>query len=283
MKLVIHAGLHKTATSTFQKICRLNEDLLLRGDVMYPRFKEEDQHSFLMWRIQNGDDQSLKDLLRDAKQQVPEHGTVLLSGEDFENCIIEIDIALRVEEMATELGFDAIEWVFVTRNPFEYLNSSYAENCKHDITINYELMATAILREGFITLASANFRRHSVFDYARFFERFQSSVSGGLRRLDYRDFCDGFPGRSFLQDVLGAEIGVDLLGQFEVPTKRENARMTPRIVEYLYLCNFIGMKPDPDFFKSNKAVLDPLIKTRVQAQKRMQQTFERKFAERFST
>ena len=110
MKLIIHSGTHKTATTTFQYLCGKNNNLMKKNGLYYPIIQstKEDlgdiisekinitsqslyNHSYLAWMIQSKQLNIVNSLFRrfSIDAQKSSCTSVLLSGEDFENVLIE--------------------------------------------------------------------------------------------------------------------------------------------------------------------------------------------------
>ena len=53
--------------------------------------------------------------------------TTLISGEDFENFLVDTHLANEFESLARSEGYFDIEWIVVSRDPAEYLISIYSE------------------------------------------------------------------------------------------------------------------------------------------------------------
>jgi len=110
MKLVIHCGLHKTATSSFQKFCTQNRALLRSFGINYPTFEQKTQHSHLLWEAQRHNINVIsfyfERIFREARDDCH---TVLLSGEDFENCIVDLALAAEIEALSREAGFASLQ------------------------------------------------------------------------------------------------------------------------------------------------------------------------------
>ena len=82
IRLFIHAGTHKTATTAFQGVCFENRELLATWGVFYPFAR---QHSELAHQLQRGELNNLRCLLDLIRKKFDDDTTLLLSGEDFEN------------------------------------------------------------------------------------------------------------------------------------------------------------------------------------------------------
>lgn len=126
-QLVLHVGLHKTATSSFQVTCGKNQQALLDQGICYPRFTVGDRQTFnhgipifimfcdqpenynvcIKWGLSN----QIEEVIRQCGEQLGavlnQHESVLLSGEDISllsgaalrklrDYFIEKDYAVRV-------------------------------------------------------------------------------------------------------------------------------------------------------------------------------------------
>ena len=116
MNLVIHCGLHKTATTSFQHFCRSNQSELASLGVCFPNYKGYNQHGLLMHEFQRLGIGVVEEYFGQFFEQAsPTSNTVLLSGESFENCIVDLSVAQELEEAAKKSGFSSGTWVVVTR------------------------------------------------------------------------------------------------------------------------------------------------------------------------
>src|SRR6056297_1223300 len=101
MKLVIHCGLHKTGTTSFQKFCFHNRFLLRGFGIYYPKYCKYDQHSYVLWKAQQRGMGTLGSFFaKSFAEATSDCHTVLLSGEDFENCIVDVALASEIEALA---------------------------------------------------------------------------------------------------------------------------------------------------------------------------------------
>ena len=127
IRLVIHAGTHKTATTAFQGVCFENRELLATWGVIYPFAR---QHSELAHQLQRGELNNLRCLLDLIRTNFDDDTTLLLSGEDFENVLVDDEMAITLENEVAKRGFAPVEWYFVFRNQVDYFHSIYAQLCK---------------------------------------------------------------------------------------------------------------------------------------------------------
>ena len=100
---------------------------------------------------QKRDLKGLSIFLQEIYQKTTEKkcNTSLISGEDFENFLVDIHLAIEFEFIAKSVGFDKLEWFVVQRNQIDYLLSIYAEKSAYKMVLDLGLMANSILEYGF--------------------------------------------------------------------------------------------------------------------------------------
>jgi len=113
IRLFIHAGTHKTATTAFQGVCFENRELLATWGVTYLFAR---QHSELTHQLQRGELNDFRCLLDPIRTKFADDTTLLLSGEDFENVLVDGEIAINLENEVAKRGFAPVEWYFVFHN-----------------------------------------------------------------------------------------------------------------------------------------------------------------------
>ena len=139
MKLLLHAGTHKTATTEFQATCYLNHELLSKSGLLYPLTEllpentginslgkgPYKQHSFLQRLTVKNDKQSVFQFFKDSCHHARQLNCplTLCSGEDLESALIDNSIATFLEKEARRAGYDEIEWIFVKRKSSDYYSS----------------------------------------------------------------------------------------------------------------------------------------------------------------
>ena len=114
MKLFIHTGLHKTATTSFQHFLFNNRESLLEAGVFYPQI---DQNQESHWQIPNQilknnwkfPKSYLKNAIDFAKQRNAK--SVLISSEDFETILSEYFHASKLEDICFKLGYSEVHWI----------------------------------------------------------------------------------------------------------------------------------------------------------------------------
>jgi hypothetical protein len=242
MKLVIHCGLHKTATTSFQTFCSDNRSALFDVGICYPRLGNKTQHSYLMHDVQETDIGILEEYLNRIYAEVDGvcH-TVLLSGEDFENCIVDVGLAVDIEAAANRSGFESVTWVVVTRGLDELLRSLYAEMSKHGVTLRFDTLARSAAKSGCMYVSTQNYNYIFVLDYTRFEARFKENTSGGHIVLSYEDFTRDFVGMVLLKKLLSENKFFKFRKLAKFNTEIKNKRITAFQVEANYLSTALGV------------------------------------------
>lgn len=128
-KIILHAGRHKTGTTTLQNFLHANTDLLSQYGYIYPRYGLiRNGHHVIGAEMTRA---NIKNLAGRAEEVLADHramleqaisddsSVVVISSEAFQNCSPDL-----VKEFFVD--FD-IEVVFYLREPTGYLISSYAQ------------------------------------------------------------------------------------------------------------------------------------------------------------
>lgn len=116
MKLVIHAGIHRTGTTSLQGFLADNREVLLRHGVTYPG--EGRNHQPLAWSLKQG-----RGKAADVEDAAGTGGTVVLSAEDF---CIHTDMRW-LKELS---GRHDIRVVFYLRRQDHWIMSWYNQHVK---------------------------------------------------------------------------------------------------------------------------------------------------------
>tara|TARA_B100000700_G_C15043392_1_gene856572 strand:- start:2774 stop:3700 length:927 start_codon:yes stop_codon:yes gene_type:complete len=289
VKLIIHAGAHKTATTTFQYLCGKNINLLKRNYIYYPIIQTRiedlgeiifnklnctsqpldikvDNHSYLAWMIQFNQLEFLTFLLKRFfnEAQTLKCKYVLLSGEDFENVLIDYSMYETFESIAQDCGYKNIEWIFVKRNPYDYLLSLYSELAVNGFCYNLYDIYEKIIHDGYFRASNRIYDWIFVFDLNKRFELFNKKAKSISKLFSFEDFLNGFPGQKLLENYLDSETIVKLqveslsLPRFRVSRSKEK-------VELLYICAFLDMKATQKNYNSNREIIDALVRYRLKA------------------
>jgi hypothetical protein len=285
MKLYIHIGLHKTASTSFQQFMADNSDLLANHRLFYPKFGDAFHHARLVkhalldnWSVVEENIRAVHD---DAVCRNME--SVLVSAEGLESMLIEEERAVRIAEIAEKSGFSGVVWICVLREPWSYFNSLYAQLSGRKVCLNFEIAARQVLRFGHLSLGSTHARWHFVFDYDRFVTAFHRKVGGEMIVLDYNDFTAGdFIGSALLERMgIEGRLHETLSDRYAMRSYRSNQRTDPTNVELLYILNFLGLEQTPFSNRIYKMVFYPLIRLRKRTKQRamaeLKAAFERAF------
>jgi len=136
-KVIVHAGFHKTATTSFQEFCRQNRTALRRRGIGYARLDygrtpDHPNHSYpirLAYGAAEGGDNSHREaLVRELGRQVEDCGRLLVSGEIIAVLAEPAKMLLLqdLRELADELCF-----VLLVRHPKTYFESMLNEHLKN--------------------------------------------------------------------------------------------------------------------------------------------------------
>ncbi len=244
MKLFIHAGCHKTGTTSFQIFCASNSQRLGKFGVLYPVFHKKRQHSHLMWSVQRSGSTILEEYIAKCHRCAADGGChcVLLSGEDFENCLVEVSLAREVERIARDVGFSEICWVVVSKDVLSYVDSIYSQMSRHDIVLNYDTLITAAFERGCLYASSKNYDYIFALNISRFIVAFENGVGGKVVRFGMDEFVRDSPGAPVLRLIMGEEAYADFNSNCRLVYGPQNRKLSDFRVEYNYCSNFLGFR-----------------------------------------
>jgi hypothetical protein len=226
MLLVIHAGLHKSASTFLQHVLLLNRELLAGRNVYFePDAMMQASHG-TAWMTLLDNFRHVEAHMRQARELGRDKA--VLSSEDFEMMIFDARRAREVEASARSGGVTEIEWHFCLRDPGEYFASMYSELSKLSFG-DYLGLLVGALRDGRIRVAREA-RRYPLYwdfclDYETYLTAFAGAISGKVVVHDFRDQTP-FPGHGVINRLIGPEPALALPG----PASR-NRRLSPAQVE----------------------------------------------------
>lgn len=288
IKLIIHIGTHKTASTSFQTLCAQNSKLLSENKILYPKYFKipniEDyyQHSTAARLSQKRDLKSLRNFLEKIYKNTLESNcnTSLISGEDFENFLVDVYLASEFESIAKTIGYINIEWIVVKRNPLEYLLSIYSEKSAYGVVLDIGLIANNVLEYGYFSVSTEKYNYKFVFDIDKFSKFFQINVNSKLRILNFDDFIKDFPGKSILNNLVN-EHTLKKLHENSKSIGIKRKRLSKEKIEFRYIASFLGMTPNKEFHEKNRKLVDSLIVHRLNRNALLLKEIEVKFKERF--
>ena len=302
--LVIHCGTHKTATSAFQDICYRNHSALLRSGILYPKIKANKntvvevegrmlgghrvwrQHSVIARSLSANDSSYAEKFfvqLRSAVQQSNCH-TVFLSGEDFENILVDTLLLEKLIKLSVKADLGLPKLVFTCREPMEYFCSIYGELSKKQVLIDFKSAAIASANTGYFACPVPD----SFGEGFEFNSFFAIDAKGLVNRLSSRfgdlsvvstsfdSFVDPSPGYALLSRLIkqSAQNSID----FNSMKEKRNIGFSKLQVEVNYVQNFLGV---------GRNILDPHIEsmarkrldTRKKVEPFVKNLFDKKFSE----
>lgn len=226
MLLVIHAGLHKSASTYLQHVLFLNRELLAAQNVYF----EPDA----MMRASHGTAwMTLLDNFKHVEAHVVQaqkwgREAAILSSEDFETMIFDPRRACEIEATVRAAGVDQIEWHFCLRDPGDYFASMYSELSKHTFG-DYLALLAEVLRDGHLRVAREA-KRYPLywdfcFDYETHLTTFAQAISGKVVVHDFRDNAP-YPAHGVIERLVGSEVQLQLPG-----SGSRNHRLAPAQVE----------------------------------------------------
>lgn len=275
-------GTHKTASTSFQKICKNSQKILINNGLVFPLNSSLGQHSFAAWMSQKKDIKNLSDFLHSISEEtkLEKCETTLISGEDFENFLVDTHLANEFESLARSEGYFDIEWIVVSRDPAEYLISIYSEMSGYKGVLNLELMANLILEYGFVSVGAGTYNFKFVFDIKKFSELFRKNVNNNLTVIQFEDFTSDFVGKVVLNDYL-EEKSLGILRKIAQKIGVERKRPAPEKVEFRYVAHFLGREADDIFYKNNKSLIDALVSERIYRNKALLVSIKSTFKDQF--
>lgn len=236
-------------------------------EFFYPHVGRGLQHSSIMHDVQREGPDVVRTFLAETRQLAgPKCDTVLLSGEDFENCIVDVALAGEIEAAALEAGFSAVNWVVVVREQESAVRSLYGELSSQGVVMHLPTMQRMAKERGCIYVSSVNVNYIFVLDFERFRSRFEHRIAGEVLTWDFAEFVRDYPGMVLLRQMLSPAAFVEFTNCAQVPWHRENVARATSLVETRYLLTALNLPLKPTWLL--RLLLAPLIVLRLRKQKR---------------
>ncbi|MFM8952357.1 MAG: hypothetical protein ACKOOF_04750 [Planctomycetaceae bacterium] len=280
MHLVLHAGLHKTGTTTFQNIVTALQANLLERDVYVPVADGTANMGYhIVHPAQRGDWSGYDDVLDDAQAALTPDGILLVSAEDLENCLFDIEFGRHFMARAMAKGVASIRWVFVQRNAFEYFESLYGELSRHQQVLQYDLMADEILARGVFSCATPRFRWYFMFHYTNAVERFRKLVCADAIGMSFSEFTRDAVGAAVFR-LFGREADYSSL-HAQVHVEPQNVRLSPEEIERRYVATFLRSgeygAASAERLQPEEAIVDSLVARRLDVRSQCRPAIMRRF------
>ena len=285
MKLVIHIGLHKTGTTSFQNFLHFNRDSLLEAGVFYPEMGEHESHWVIPNQIIRNNWDYVKNYMKDSLSNARKANvnTVFISAEDFELFLFEGYLASQFENLVLDLGYSKIYWVSVLRNQWDYFNSIYSEMSKNKVCLNYATAGEEILNFGEISMGTNVYRWRFAFDYDIIIQRFLDYINGTFSAYSFEQFTStDVIGQEFINKIIEDKLNQKKFWSSKLHyVEKTNVRGKDETVEIDYLSNFLGIKMTKEIFEENNNIFLPIIQNRFGMIDLVKEDLHKRFKEKF--
>tara|TARA_R110000851_G_scaffold302714_2_gene460044 strand:- start:23416 stop:24276 length:861 start_codon:yes stop_codon:yes gene_type:complete len=231
MKIIIHAGRHKTGTTYLQQFLGMNASLLLKDfGILYPESGRNKyfnyHHEFFQGLVTGGNEE--KAIINELKQEIEETNPeiVLFSSEYLSRSSIQNKELNTIKECLPETD---IEIIFYLRRQDNFLCSRYAEQVKR----------------GLLAYPDTIWDINAELDYFKFLERY--AYVFGNSNLNVRSYDQAI--ESGLVEDFSECLGEPRLAQLPRPPVGANNRLPWRYLNFLWYAN---SKPLLRKFVSNR-------------------------------
>jgi hypothetical protein len=226
---VVHIGLPKTGTTSFQLACMQGRDALASRGVLYPTddwamFPGASLHQALALRVANGTPASIDEDVARLRQAAEGYRTLLLSAERF---AVMLNNPANVAAMQTfrealQRRFDSVQFVCVVRADRAILRSALRE----------KIEGRGMPSDG------ADYVRKHVEGFYRMNRAIAQALKGSLRTLRFEDLVsEPFPA-SLLRACTGIDAGLPDLKTNASEQKDARRFLMSAVRTALY--NFLG-------------------------------------------
>lgn len=240
MRLIIHAGLHKTGSTYLQQIMNDNHRALLARGVWYEEQAGYPAHHHAAWAMLRGDMAPLARMV-EAARNAGCH-TVILSSEDLEGAIFDHGTAAAIEAAALDEGVSAIEWHMCLRDPGETFASLWSQ-LQYHVFADAPLLLHEALRDGLIMILDPLRGGEGTpfwcfcFDHLRYLTLFAERSAWPLYLHDFRSMRP-FPGWGIIERAGVLDAIEKLPGE-----EAKNKRLTDAAVQDGYRDRFLERLP----------------------------------------
>lgn len=191
MRLIVHMGFHKTASTHLQDIMNRNRDRMIARGVWYKAEPDYPAHHGTANPLLVGDTAPLEAMIADARGAGCH--SLIFSSENLEGLVFNPPVAALLEESAARQGVTDIEWHAVIREPGAYFESIHPQLSWHTYADGLHMFAE-VMKKGVLYLPEPHPGEDATpywffcFDY----EPFLASFADG-RKLFVHDFADRDP------------------------------------------------------------------------------------------
>src|SRR3546814_799690 len=189
-------GFHKTASTHLQELMNCHSAALAARGIWYQPQAGYAAHHDTANPLLVGDAGPFEAMIGEAKAAGAH--TMILSSENLEGVVFNPEIALLIERVAADHGFDEIEWHAVIREPGAYFESLHSQLSWHTYADSLT-MFSEIMKKGVLFLPEPHYGPGATpywffcFDYHAFLAGFAAMPGRQLFVHDYEDL-DPYPG-----------------------------------------------------------------------------------------
>ncbi|HEU4959848.1 MAG TPA: hypothetical protein VFT56_05525 [Sphingomonas sp.] len=257
MRLIVHAGLHKTGSTYLQHVMNDNAALLSRQGVFYEPQPGYPAHHHAAWDLLRGDGGPVTRMLGAARAAGCH--TTIFSSEDLEGLIFDPQAVAALEATAAGQGVTEIEWHVCLRDPGAYFASLYAQ-LQHHVYADAVALLCEVLRDGMVMILDPLRGKPGTpywcycFDHDQYLTAFAERSPHSLVAHDFRD-AKPFPGWGVL-----AAAGVALDGLALPDVAARNVRLPHSAVRDGFVARVLERVPDG----ADRGILTPLVAEHVE-------------------
>ena len=278
LRAVIHAGLHKTGTTSFQRNCNNASSELLKAGIYYPKSRAPHHNHFA-----NLPDTNWISMFARKTKKLMRDGCLLISAENFEYRFHQ-DYPEKVERALYQSGIKHISWVLCFRNPFSSYCSLYSQlsdperNTKNTYPI-LEFAASGRLAaaKGFLDFQNQSRQQRFYFNYPSLVKSLRNRLKGQVLGIDFDHFTknSNIPGDLLIRSI--SNDGRNLSDCIKQARRHNNISPSKEEIEHNYLRRFHSKKGTnlPAWF--DRAVQDRL-KSRIAQEPKIEALFQQSFS-----
>ena len=202
MRLIVHMGFHKTASTHLQALMNGNAERLAERGIWYARQPGYPAHHSVAHALMTGDRVPLEAMFADALGGGAH--TIVLSSEDLECALFNPAVSELIEQAAAAYGIGPIEWHAALREPGAYYESLYAQLSWHSFADAFH-MFSEVMKKGMLFMPEpfagecATPYWFYCFDYQPFLAAF-AATGRAVVTYDYADNRP-YPGWRLLGDL----------------------------------------------------------------------------------
>lgn len=270
-RLILHIGTHKTASTSFQRICFGFKNLLATYNICYPEMENcpgLNNHAPVAWLLDQHDrsigQRYLETILNSS--QCKECTTTLMSSEDLENILINHSILEQILEVAHKCEFEKVELVIVTRDPKEYLHSIYNQLSKHGAILDYPTITHLADKAGYFSYSLSHFNYHFAIKVMPFINELRRKFPNiTIHDYTFEEFTEAYAGKILLSNSLSKIVAqkIESLDLESLNIISSNESMSELEVEKQYAANILSVNPSKEISRSLKHLIDEIATHRL--------------------